>query len=108
MSETSTSRTANIAVGFGIAGPGVTMVGIGVSQAGAPPMTGFLLFQLGILCGLVGLILGLVGIFLTRGGVGGRSRAATARSAASPRIASSSAAPEKIRPRESISPWWPR
>ena len=78
MSETSTSRTANIAVGFGIAGPGVTMVGIGVSQAGATPMTGFLLFQLGILCGLVGFILGLVGIFLTRGGVGGRSRAATA------------------------------
>jgi len=77
MSETSTSRTATAAARFGIAGPGVTIVGILMSQAGVAPMIGFLLFQVGILCGLVGLILGLVGIFLTRHGVGGRSHAAT-------------------------------
>ena len=77
MSETRPSRTASVAAGFGIAGPAVTLVGIGVSQAGAPAMAGFSLFQLGILFGLLALIFGLVGLFLTRGGTGGRARALT-------------------------------
>jgi uncharacterized protein (DUF1499 family) len=75
MSESKSSRTASIAAGLGIAGPVATIVGIIAAQSGAPALTGFGLFQLGILCGLLALILGAVGIFLTRGGVGGRSRA---------------------------------
>lgn len=77
MSEQPTSRTASIAAALGIAGPAFTLVGVIVSQAGAPAMTGFLVFQLGILCGLLALILGLVGVFLTRGGIVGRGRALT-------------------------------
>ena len=77
MSEQPTSRTASIAAGLGIAGPAFTLVGVAVSQAGAPAMTGFSVFQLGILSGLLALILGFVGVFLTRGGIGGRGRALT-------------------------------
>ena len=77
MSEQPTSRTASIAAGLGIAGPAFTLVGVAVSQAGAPAMTGFSVFQLGILSGLLALILGFVGLFLTRGGTGGRGRALT-------------------------------
>lgn len=72
---TKSSRTATIAAGLGIAGPVATVAGIAVAQTGAPPMTGFGIFQIGILCGLLALILGGIAIFLTRGGVGGRSRA---------------------------------
>ncbi len=75
MSETSSSRTATIAAGLGIAGPVVTIVGVGLSQAGAPAMTGLGLFGLGILCGLLAIPTGVVAIFLTRGDVGGRPRA---------------------------------
>ncbi len=72
---TQTSRTARIALWLGIGGPTVTVVGILLSQLGAPPMLGFGLFQLGILLGLGALLCGAVGLFLTRGETGGRRQA---------------------------------
>ena len=78
MSDTTqSSRTATIAAALGIGGPAATVVGVILSQLGAPALTGFSLFQLGILCGLLALILGVVGLFLTRGGALGRPRAWT-------------------------------
>jgi uncharacterized protein (DUF1499 family) len=74
---TKRSRTATAAAGLGIAGPCVTLAGILLCQLGAPPMSGFGLFQLGILSGLAALVTGGVALFLTRSGVEGRSRAWT-------------------------------
>ena len=69
------SRTATLARIVGIAGPAVALLGIALVQMGAPPMVGFGMFALGILCGLIALITGSIGLYTTRGGVQGRAKA---------------------------------
>ena len=71
------ARAATIAAAAGIGGPAVTLVGIALVQLSAPPMVGFLLFQLGILLGLTALVAGGIGLYATRegAGAGGRTKA---------------------------------
>ena len=71
------SRVAVWAKRFGLAGAALIVLGPLVNQIpGVPPMTGFLVFALGLLDGLVALLLGLVGLLLTRPGAGVAGRGA--------------------------------
>jgi uncharacterized protein (DUF1499 family) len=72
------SRVAFAAAWFGWLGLGLAALGPAtIHWAGARPMTGFLIFQVGLLSGLVALVLGAIGIARTRAGSGrsGRGRA---------------------------------
>jgi hypothetical protein len=64
-----TSVVAGIAQRIAMFGVLSVLIGIGVAQAGFPPMTGFLIYVAGSLFGgLCAFVLGAVGLFLTRTG----------------------------------------
>lgn len=71
------SRIATLSARLGLAAVALLVLGPLLCQLGAAPLTGFLVFQLGLLSGLVALLLGSIGLWLTRasGGKSGRRRA---------------------------------